>query len=98
MAQYKKFSYTASQDEEGNGTYVKTQATSRFVQKRNEMELSSISAYYEFPQKLIRPLRLQRLRLSAYMNNVATFSSIKVERGLTYPFARTLSFSLSATF
>ncbi len=98
VAQYKKFSYTASQDEEGNGTYVKTQATSRFVQKRNEMELSSISAYYEFPQKLIRPLRLQRLRLSAYMNNVATFSSIKVERGLTYPFARTLSFSLSATF
>ena len=43
-------------------------------------------------------LYMQRLRFAAYLNDVATFSSIKVERGTSYPFARTLSFSLTATF
>lgn len=41
---------------------------------------------------------MQRLRFAVYLNDVATFSSVKVERGTSYPFARTLSFALSATF
>ena len=75
-----------------------TRATTRFVQDRNELSLSSISAYYEFPKSIYSKLYMQRLRFAAYLNDVATFSSIKVERGTSYPFARTLSFSLSATF
>ena len=75
-----------------------TQATSRFVQDDNVLKISSLSAYYELPQRWVRPLKLQRVRLNVYMNDVATFSSIKVERGTSYPFARTLSFSLTATF
>ena len=75
-----------------------TQATSRFVQDDNVLKISSLSAYYELPQRWVKPLKLQRVRLNVYMNDVATFSSIKVERGTGYPFARTLSFSLTATF
>lgn len=75
-----------------------TRLTTRFVQDRNELNISSISAYYEFPESIYRKLYMKRLRATVYLNDVATFSSIKVERGTTYPFARTLSFSLTGTF
>lgn len=75
-----------------------TQATSRFVQKDNVLTISSLNLYYEFPTHLVQRVGLQRLRVGAYMNDVATFSSIKVERGTSYPFARTLSFTLTGTF
>ena len=75
-----------------------TQPTSRFVQKDNVLTISSLNLYYELPEAIVHKLWLQRLRVGMYMNDVATFSSIKVERGTSYPFARTLSFSLSATF
>ncbi len=87
ITQYKGFDAT-----------TKTRATTRFVQDRNELSLSSISAYYEFPRSIYSRLAMQRLRFAVYLNNVATFSSIKVERGTSYPFARTLSFALTATF
>ena len=76
----------------------KTRATTRFIQNRNELNLASISAYYEFPKDIYSKLAMQRLRFAVYLNNIATFSSIKVERGTSYPFARTLSFALTATF
>jgi TonB-linked SusC/RagA family outer membrane protein len=75
-----------------------TRATTRFVQERKELTISSLSAYYEFPKHIYDQLGMRRLRLSFYINDVATFSSIKVERGLTYPFARTMSLSLTGTF
>ncbi len=75
-----------------------TRLTTRFVQDRNELNISSISAYYEVPESIYRKLYMKRLRATVYLNDVATFSSIKVERGTTYPFARTLSFSLTGTF
>ena len=87
ITQYKGFDAT-----------TKTRATTRFVQDRNELSLSSISTYYEFPRSIYSRLAMQRLRFAVYLNNVATFSSIKVERGTSYPFARTLSFALTATF
>ena len=84
---YKKFNASES-----------TRPTTRFVQDRNEVTISAISAYYEFPRSVVKPLHMQRMRLTFYINNVATFSSIKVERGLNYPFARTMSVALTATF
>lgn len=75
-----------------------TRPTSRFIQDRNELNLSSVSLYYQFPKKLIEPMRMERLRLALFMNNIATFSSIEVERGLAYPFARRVSCSITATF
>lgn len=47
---------------------------------------------------MVQKIGLERLKLSFYMNDICKFSSIKVERGLDYPFARTMSFALSATF
>lgn len=75
-----------------------TQATSRFVQDQKEFDISSISVYYDFKREWISKIGLERLRLTALMNEVAKISSIQIERGTTYPFSRTLTFQLSATF
>lgn len=97
ITQFKKLTGTYV-DEEGNTLPEVTRATTRFVQNRNELNISSISLYYEFPVKLLKPLHMKRLRLAFYVNDVATFSTIKIERGLSYPFARSMSFSLTGTF
>jgi TonB-linked SusC/RagA family outer membrane protein len=75
----------------------KTRATTRFIQDRNEITIGAINVYYDFTEMIGRG-RIQRLRAAFNMNEVATFSTIHIERGLQYPFARTLSFSISATF
>jgi len=81
-----------------NGASSKTMATSRFVQKNNVMSLSSASVYYEFPYEMIRKLKLTRLRFSIYGGDLYTWSSIHIERGTSYPYSRSVSFSLTATF
>lgn len=75
-----------------------TRATQRFVQNQNEFNLSSVSVYCDFKRKWITSLGMERLKFTAYMNDVVKFSTIGIERGTTYPFARTISFSLTATF
>ena len=75
-----------------------TQATTRFVQKNNLLSLSTVSVYYEFPYTVIKKLGMQRLRLTLFANDLVTFSSIAIERGTAYPYAKSLSFSLIASF
>jgi len=76
----------------------RTQPTSRFVQDRNDLTLSSVNLSYDMFRHNIKKWGMETLRFSFYMNDVYTWSSIKVERGTSYPFARTMNFSLSATF
>ena len=75
-----------------------TLATSRFIQDNNVLNLSSFSVYYEFPYSLVQRMRMSRLRATLYANDLYTFSSIHIERGTSYPYARSFSFSLTATF
>ena len=97
ITQFKRLTGTF-ENEDGDWVNEVTRATTRFVQDRKELSFSSLSVYYEFPRKLIQPLKMERLRLQCYMNDIAQWSSIKIERGLSYPFARNMSFSLTATF
>lgn len=106
MVQYKRNTGNTPYDMR-NGTYNYTSSpwrqeltrpTQRFVQDQNELNISSISLSYDFNRKWLAPYKLERLRLFVYMNDVAKLSSIGIERGTTYPFARTMSFKLSATF
>jgi TonB-linked SusC/RagA family outer membrane protein len=76
----------------------RTRATTRFVQKRNEFDLSALSLSYEMPSSVLQKLSVERLKLSFYMNDVAKWSSIRIERGLSYPYSHVASFSLMATF
>ena len=77
----------------------KTQPTSRFVQDRNEFSLSSLRIGYDFwKYDFIKKLSMERLRVEFYMNDVFMLSSIKTERGTSYPFARYCSFTLNVNF
>lgn len=82
----------------GAGTKGPTRATTRFVQHNDQLTLSSASLYYEFPYSAIKKYKLSRLRASLYGADLYTWSSIHIERGTSYPYARTVSFSLTATF
>ena len=81
--------------------YAVTRPTSRFVQKDNTVAFNSFQLGYDFTRSMRRYLDvvgIQFLRASFNMNDVAVLSSIKQERGLEYPFARTFTFTLNATF
>lgn len=75
-----------------------TRPTQRFVQNQNELNLSSIVLSYDFNRKWLSSFKMERLRCEIYMNDIAKFSTIGIERGTDYPFARTISFKLTATF
>ena len=83
----------------GNWVTPETKPTSRFVQDRNEFALTNLSLYYDFYRyEFLKRCGMERLRVSAYANNLFTISSIEIERGTSYPFARSFNFSLSVTF
>ena len=83
----------------GNWVTPETKPTSRFVQDRNEFALTNLSLYYDFYRyEFLKRCGMERLRVSAYANNLFTISSIEIERGTSYPFARSFNFSLSVPF
>lgn len=72
-----------------------TRSTERFVQKQNELVLSSINLSYDLDRlAFVKRTPLSRLRIAVNMNDISTMSTIRVERGTAYPFARTFSFSV----
>lgn len=76
-----------------------TKPSSRFVQDLNELHFSTLNIGYDFRNtELLTRLKISQLKVSFYMNDIFRASTVKVERGLDYPFARTYSFSLQATF
>ena len=72
--------------------------SSRFVQKNNYLTIESVRVSYEFPYQLMNKSGIQGMTVSAYMNDICRWSSIKEERGTSYPFARSVSMSLSVNF
>lgn len=76
-----------------------TYPTSRFVQDYNLFTLSSLTLYYDFRNcRWVKNSFLERLKVSAYTNDLFVVSSVKTERGTDYPFARTFSLSAQVTF
>ena len=69
-----------------------------FVEDDNTLTLESFRVGYEFDSAAIAKFGLKALRVNAYMNDVFKISSIKTERGTEYPFARSFSLSVSASF
>ena len=79
--------------------YKTTKPSSRFVQDLDELRLSTLNIGYDFRHHdFVKKIGLERLKASFYMDDVFRLSTVKAERGLTYPFARTYSLSLQATF
>lgn len=76
-----------------------TKATSRFVMKENTLECRSISLSYDVEWRWLQQnVGVSYLNITGYAEDVFHISSIKQERGLSYPFARKYSFALSFRF
>lgn len=75
-----------------------TLPTSRFVETRNILSLSSLRVGYRFDTALAEKMYMKSLRVGLSCNDLFFSSSAKIERGLIYPFARSFTLSLQATF
>jgi len=73
--------------------------TSRFIQEENYIKGESIALGYEMIDgKVIDLLGLSRLSFDMYLTDIFRISSIKRERGIDYPYAYDVSFSVKANF
>ena len=76
-----------------------TRPTSRFVQDLNELQMTSLNIGYDFRNcGFMKGGAIERLKLQFYANDLFRLSTVKTERGTEYPYARTYSFTLQATF
>lgn len=79
--------------------FSETKASSRFVMDENTLECRSLSLGYEWQSEWLKHnLRVSYLTLTGYMEDVFRISTIKQERGLSYPFSRKFSVSLMVRF
>lgn len=76
----------------------KTYASSRFVQKNNYLRMNSIRIMYNLNSPDKRLLGMSMLRIALSANDLFYASTIRQERGLSYPYARTFTLSLQANF
>lgn len=76
-----------------------TNKTSRFVQDENTFNCQNVNVRYDLKSdKLKNLMRVELVTLSANMADLFYLSSVKRERGTTYPFSRQISFSVGLTF
>ena len=75
-----------------------TPISSRFVEDNNVLSGESISLGYESTAPWLKHIGASSMSVRAYMNDIFRISTVKNERGLSYPFARSVSFSLGVTF
>lgn len=75
-----------------------TNPTSRFVEKENYIQLQALSVSYDFRSAKLKEWGIQRLKISAIGNDIFTSSTVRMERGTSYPFARTFSLAAQITF
>ncbi len=72
--------------------------TSRFIERDNTLDISRVEVAYDFASNILKRVGFKRLRISAGMDNVARISTVRYERGTSYPFSRGFSFTIRPTF
>ena len=75
-----------------------TPAGSRFIQDENVLQLGSLSLSYDLKKEWLKPIGFDMVRLTAMMNDVFRLSTVKRERGISYPFARSMSLGVMVQF
>ena len=80
---------------EHSGVYAHSE---RFVEKKNEVYLSSLGLAYDLKSEWVRRIGLTKLRLGITLTDVARISTVKYERGTSYPYMRGFNFTISPTF
>ena len=78
---------------------AQTPMSSRFVEDNNVLTGESFSVGYETTKAAwLKYIFASSVTFRVYMNDIFYMSTIKDERGLDYPFARTVSFSAAIRF
>jgi len=72
--------------------------SSRLVQRNDFLRLSNISLNYELPRRYLAASRVERLRITLASSDLFRIATVRAERGLNYPFARSFSLGCSVTF
>lgn len=73
--------------------------SSRFVEDNNILAGESISIGYETTQaRWLKTIGASSINFRAYMNDIFRLSTVTNERGIDYPFARSISFSAGVRF
>ena len=81
-----------------NNTSSNTNVCDAFVQEDNVFQCTNINLTYNFSDDICKKLRLKGLSLNANLSDIFYISSIKRERGTSYPFSRNPNFSVSVSF
>ena len=69
-----------------------------FYSKNNCFSLSSLQLGYSFTPEICSKMHMRALTLALSGNNLVRTSSAKTAKGILYPYARTMAFSLRVTF
>lgn len=83
---------------ESIGYTIPKSMSSRFIVTEDYVSLESVSVGYDFTGKWLKMVGLTGANVNVYLNNIARISSFKEERGIDYPFARTITFALGLRF
>lgn len=75
-----------------------TPISSRFIANENTFACESVSLGYETDAAWTKRLGIAGFNTRFYMNEIFRISTVKNERGIDYPFARSLSLSIGARF
>ena len=79
--------------------YNPSPMTSRFIQNEKTLTLESVHLEYQFfRDSWIKNLKLGSLRIFADARDLFRLSTIRAERGITYPYARTIEAGVSLNF
>lgn len=76
-----------------------TKKTSRFIQNESTFQGNSINLSYDWDSKWLRKnLHIERLTLHGGLDDIFYLSTVKRERGTSYPYSRQITMSISAMF
>ena len=75
-----------------------TDPTSRFMQRNNVLSWNSMTIGYELNREMLKRIGIENIRIEVGTNDLWRLSTVKAERGLSYPYANSVNFSVNVRF
>jgi hypothetical protein len=72
--------------------------SSRFIENDNTLDFTTLYLSYDFAKSVYTRMGMKNLRLAFTMNDVAHWSTFKIERGIDYPYAKSFTLSVQTSF
>lgn len=72
--------------------------TTRLVQDNDFIRLQTLSLSYDVPKKYLEKIFIERAKVIFSTSDLFRLSTVRIERGTSYPFAQTYSLAFNLTF